>query len=94
MNLKKPQVIYNRLVDNINIKLGSVSLQTVNEYTYLSQLATTKPDKEKEIRRRITMGWKAFGRASSIFKSKIPISLKKQVYDQSILPTITYGAET
>ena len=35
------------------------------------------------------MGWKTFGRASSIFKSKMPISLKKQVYDLCILPTIT-----
>ena len=51
--------------------------------------------KEQEIKRRITLGCQAFGRASAIFKNKdIPIVLKRQVYDQCILPTVTYGPET
>ena len=50
---------------------------------------------EQEIKRRITLGWQAFGRASAIFKNKdIPIVLKRQVYDQCILPTFTYGSDT
>jgi len=41
------------------------------------------------------MGWQAFGRASSIFKNKdIPITHKRKVYNQCILPSVTYGAET
>lgn len=35
------------------------------------------------------------GKASTIFKNKdIPIILKHQVYDQCLLPTVTYGAES
>ncbi|XP_037804863.1 uncharacterized protein LOC119599190 [Penaeus monodon] len=51
--------------------------------------------KEQEIKRRITLGWQAFGKASAIFKNKeFPLVLKRQVYDQCITPTITYGSET
>ena len=54
-----------------------------------------KPSKEEEIKRRINLGWQAFGRASSTFKNqKIPLILKRKVYNQCILPIVTYGAET
>ena len=40
-------------------------------------------------------GWQAFEKASAIFKNRqIPIIWKRQVYDQCILPTVSYGAET
>ena len=47
--------------------------------------------KENEIKRRIKLGWRVFGRASTkTFRS----FLKSQVYDQCILPTVIYGSET
>ena len=47
------------------------------------------------MKRRIVMGWQAFGRAHSIVTNKdIPIVNKHQVYNQCILPTVTYGVET
>lgn len=50
---------------------------------------------EQEIKRRITLGWQAFGRVSAIFRNKdIPIILKRQVYGQCLLPTVSYGSET
>jgi len=51
------------------------------------------PDKEIEIQRRIALSWQAFGRANLIFLSRLPLSLKRKVYDQCILPTLTHGAE-
>ena len=61
---------------------------------HLGQITSMNSNKENEIKRRISLGWQAFGSASPIFKSKMPISLKKKVYKHCILPTITYGAET
>ena len=52
------------------------------------------PDKNIEIQRRTTLGWQAFGRVNSILTSKLPISLKHKVYNQCILPVMTYGSET
>ena len=41
------------------------------------------------------MGWKAFGRANLLLRSKkLPILHKRKFLDQCITPTITYGAET
>lgn len=35
-----------------------------------------------------------FGKLPGTFKSDIPICLKRKVYEQCVLPVITYGAET
>ena len=82
--------------DNINIIIGGNESEIVQKYIYLGQLiSATFTSKEQEIKRRSTMGWQAFGRAYSIFKNKdIPIVNKHQVYNQCILPTVTYGVET
>ena len=93
MNLKKTQVMINSLADLEDIILEGTSLENVEKYTYLSQITSMNSSKENEIKRRISLGWQALGRASPINTSKMPISLKK-VYDKCILPTITYGAKT
>jgi len=36
----------------------------------------------------------SFGRLNFIFKSKLPIYLKRKVYNQCVLPVILYGSET
>ncbi|XP_042865863.1 uncharacterized protein LOC122249230 [Penaeus japonicus] len=72
------------------------SISRRNYPGYIRQLITANStSKEQEIKRRITIGWQAFGRASTISKNKdISLILKRQVYNQCILPTVTYGAET
>ena len=34
------------------------------------------------------------GKHSSIFRSKLPMCLKRKVFDQCVLPAMTYGCET
>ena len=97
MNIKKAKIMKNELInENISIIIGGNEIEVVQNYIYLRKLiSATSTSKEQEIKRRITMGWQAFGRASSIFKNKdIPIIHKRQVYSQCILPTVTYGVET
>ncbi|CAG9123735.1 unnamed protein product [Plutella xylostella] len=48
----------------------------------------------KEITRRIQLGWAAFSKLDDVLKSKIPQCLKTKVFNQCVLPTLTYGAET
>ena len=44
---------------------------------------------------RIRAAWSCFGKNKEILQDKqLPISLKKQVMDQCILPTMTYGCQT
>ena len=98
MNLKKTKVMYNEFADDVEepTTIDSNELEEVDHYIYLGQcISMDFASKEQEIKRVITIGWQAFGRASAIFKNKdISIVLKRQVYDQCILPTVTYGSET
>ncbi len=67
--------------------------ELVYEYIYLGQMVSVNPAHEKEIR-RLGMGWSAFGKQSLVMNSNLPLSLKREVYNQCILPVLTYGAET
>ncbi|CAH2241818.1 jg16210 [Pararge aegeria aegeria] len=46
-----------------------------------------------EVNRRIQLGWAAFG-LRDIFSSKIRQCLKTKVFEQCVLPVMTYGSET
>jgi hypothetical protein len=47
-----------------------------------------------EVNRRIQLGWAAFGKLRRVFSSSIPQSPKTKVFNQCVLPVMTYGAET
>jgi len=40
------------------------------------------------------MAWSSFGRLLFIFKSKLPMCLKRKVYNQCVVPVMQYGCET
>ena len=80
---------------NREIKVDGKEIQMVDHYIYLGQYMDMSTSKLKEVNRRIHFGWKAFGKASYILKSPdIALVLKRRVYNQLIIPTVSYGAET
>ena len=77
------------------VKIKGKEIESIKEYIYLGKLITPDGKGNEEVRRRITLGWKAFGRANLLLRSKkLPILHKRKFLDQCITPTITYGAET
>ena len=94
MNRKKTKVMFNQFIQPHRIKVEDEEIEAVEEYVYLGQLIESTSDHSKEIKRRIGMGWSAFGKQNSVMKSKLPLSLKRKVYNQCILPVLTYGSET
>ena len=94
MNRGKTKVMFNQFMQPRQIKIEDEIIGTVEEYVYLGQIIKPTPDHTREIKRRIGMGWSAFGKVSSIMKSKMPLSLKRRVYNQNVLPVIIYGSET
>ena len=49
----------------------------------------------KEVMIRIKAGWRCFGGFKDILcDSKLPMHLRRRVFNQCVMPTITYGAET
>ncbi len=72
---------------------GKKTLERVDEYIYLGQTVSTNPVFNREIKRRIGMGWTAFRKHGDIVNSNLPLSLKRKVCNQCILPVLTYGLE-
>ncbi|PIK48481.1 endonuclease-reverse transcriptase [Apostichopus japonicus] len=95
LKMKKTKVMADQSVKHKPIISNGTELEHVSEYIYLGQRFTlTERNQDNEIRRRIKAGWQAFGRYSHIMKGNLPLCLKRKVYDQCILPSMTYASET
>nr|XP_027226735.1 uncharacterized protein LOC113818742 [Penaeus vannamei] len=71
MNLKNTKLMHARQKDeNFEVKMENYSIRVVDHYMYPGQRVTTDSSKEQEIKKRITLEWRAFGRASAVFKSE------------------------
>jgi len=78
----------------MEIKISGETIGIVDEYIYLGQLKTSNAKLNDEINKRCNMAWSSFGRLHFIFKSKLPMCLKRKVYNQCVLPVMMYGCET
>lgn len=53
-----------------------------------------KENQKIEITRRTRLAWAAFGKLSYILKNeKIPLYMRRRIFDQCILPVLTYGVQ-
>ena len=95
MNKDKTKIMSNSLVVPTSVVVDGSALEVVDEYVYLGQIVQLgRSNFEKEVNRRIQLGWAAFGKLRHIFSSQLPQSLKTKVFDQCVLPVMTYGTET
>ena len=94
MNKSKTKVMFNSKVQSKEITVDGEDLEEVKEYIYLGQLLELTKDHEKEIKRRIAIGWKMYGKYRDIMRGPLPVCLKRKVYNQCILPAMIYGCET
>ncbi|KAI8424369.1 hypothetical protein MSG28_002896 [Choristoneura fumiferana] len=95
MNMDKTKVMSNVHVVPTPVIVDDSALELVDDYVYLGQTVQLgRSNFEKEITRRIRLGWAAFGKLRSVFSSKLPQCLKSKVFDQCVLPVMTYGSET
>ena len=71
------------------------NIEKVTEFKYLGQTTHIKDTIKEEIFARIRAASNSFGKNKEILKDRqLPISLKKQVMDLCVLPTMTYGCQT
>ena len=95
MNMDKTKVMSNVHVVPTPVSVGNSTLEVVDGYVYLGQTVQLgRSNFEKEVNRRIQLGWAAFGKLRNVFSSKIPQCLKTKVFNQCVLPVMTYGSET
>jgi hypothetical protein len=94
MNWSKTKYMTNIATD-ANITIQNEVVERVDDYKYLGHtLRLGYVNQKNEIGRRIGLTWAAFGKLNFIFRSKMDIRLKTKVYEQCILPVMTYGSET
>ena len=93
MNFTKTKVMTNKFVtDKTRITVQGTEIEELDQYLYLGQIIRFDGSQEIEIKRRIALGWQTFSRAKMIFISKkMSLINKRKVYNQCILPTVTYS---
>ena len=78
-----------------NIEIEGNVIEEVPEYKYLGQTLSTNDTIDLEIATRIRTSWRCYGKYREIFlDNDMPMCLKKKVFEQCIIPTLTYGCET
>ncbi|CAK1599974.1 unnamed protein product [Parnassius mnemosyne] len=72
--------------------VGNTKLEVVDEYVHLGQIVRLgKSNFDREVNRRIQLGWAAFGKLRHIFSSGILQNLKTRLYTQCVLPVMTWN---
>ena len=78
-----------------SIKIEGIDIEKVDQYKYLGQTIAMEDRTANEVQLRIKAGWSVFGRYKEILQNKeIPMCLKRQVFNQCIIPTLIYGCQT
>lgn len=94
INISKTKLMTN-LVISEDLRVNNLNIEQVYSYKYLGhELRLGRDNQTCEMGRRIGLAWAAFGRLNYILKSDIPMCLKRKVFNQCVLPVLTYGAET
>lgn len=94
MNLDKTKVMTNT-ESNATIKVDHAVIERVDKYVYLGQeIVTGKKNQTNEINRRVRLAWAAYSNLEFAFKMNLKAEQKARIFDQCILPVLTYGAET
>ena len=95
MNLGKTKIMLNNHTEKATVEVDGKAIEEVEKYVYLGKTVSRDGDLMPEIKRRITLGWAAFNKVDSIMGSrKASMQIKKKVFNEYVLPVMTYGSET
>jgi len=94
INMKKTKTMFNKFISKKQIHIQHTAIEEVEDYIYLGQLIKMDHRQYDEVRRRVRSGWGAFGKLNEVMQSNMPLCLKRKVFNQCVLPAMTYGSET
>ena len=70
-------------------------IEKVDGYKYLGQTVKMEANTREEVLIRIKARWSCFGRFKDILcDKKLPMHPRRRMFNQCVLPTMTYGAKT
>ena len=95
MHLGKTKIMLNNHTEKATVEVDGKAIEAVEEYVYLGKTVSRDGDLMPEIKRRITLGWAAFNKVDNIMRScKASMQIKKKVFNEYVVPVMTYGSET
>ena len=95
MHLGKTKIMLNNHTEKATVEVDGKAVEEVEKYVYLGKTVSRDGDLMPEIKRRITLGWAAFNKVDNIMRSrKASMQIKKKVFNEYVLPVMTYGSET
>ena len=93
INRNKTNILTNS--EKFPIYLENEKLEYVDEAIYLGQTISFENRVEKEVERRIKLGWKKFWSLRKILKGdSLSVEAKGKIINSSVIPVITYGCQT
>ena len=95
MNLSETKMMLNESATTSTVAVDGNTIEKVDRYVYLGKTVTQAGDLLPEIKRRIALGWAAFGKVANIMKSrKASMNVKRKVHNEYVLQVMVYGSET
>ena len=95
MHLGKTKIMLNNHTEKATVEVDEKAIEEVEKYVYLGKTVSRDGDLMPEIKRRITLGWAAVNKVDNIMRSrKASMQIKKKVFNEYVLPVITYRSET
>ena len=78
-----------------NIQTNGAEIEKVTNYKYLGQTIAKENSTNQEVPIIMKAVWSVFGKHIEIFLDRhLPMSLKRKVFIQCVLPAMTYGCKT
>ena len=78
-----------------NIQIDGTKIEKMTYHRYLGQTTAMENRTKQEVSIRVKAGWSVFGKYREIFLDRhLPMSLKRKVFNQCVLPAVTYGCQT
>ena len=75
-------------------KTKGTEIKKVTNYKYLGQTIAIKNRTKQEVLIRMKAGWSAIGMYREIFLDRHLLMNLRKVFNQCVLPTMTYGCQT
>ena len=95
MHPGKTQVMFSEHAKKCTTTVNGETIKEFDSYVYLGKTVTKDGDLLPEIRKRIALGWAAFGKVDNIKRNrKASRKIKRKKHDEYILPVMTNGCET
>ncbi|KAJ1355561.1 hypothetical protein KIN20_013015 [Parelaphostrongylus tenuis] len=94
LNLTKTMFMRNGWVSNAPFTLNGTTISECSSYVYLGREINMMNDLAPEVSRRKRAAWGTFRSIEDVVKRTKNIRLRAHLFDSTIIPALTYAAET